>query len=415
MKYPTLILTLVLSAPAAAQDYLAILSPFGTKAQVQAQVPMLQKQLAQMQAGDTLSVLNGKDGETITTFTVPDVPQAHKVRAIQGYNKQPIAKIRQFIASASMDHSTGALDLPQVLGQVATYHRQYQDILLLGSLSFDVPGVNPSIASGDLLPADSNLLKESSSSTFGTRNIAERLKGFRFHWWISQKSGSQQYQQEAIRFWHLWLHHQGSEVISITSDHSVVLKRLKDNAPALPMSYEMQSDEQAALQPTLFERELTKPSDATKWQQHQKVSVAIRWVGSGIDLDIYTMLPGQSKPVYYANGNTAHAKHLKDVRSAPQGKPAFYETIVYHKVIDSCQLLAAVNFYSGNSSNGVQGHIRIAMGDAVFEKPFALSATEGNKGADIAAVLSSRDHSRYSVAFTLADIAGDTLAARCHV
>ena len=41
-----------------------------------------------MDAGDTLTVLSGADGETITEFTIPDVPANQKVKAIRGMNQK---------------------------------------------------------------------------------------------------------------------------------------------------------------------------------------------------------------------------------------------------------------------------------------------------------------------------------------
>lgn len=418
MKLSAFTLTLALCAPAMAQDYLAVLSPYGDKAQMKAQVSMVQKQLATMDAGDKLSILNGEDGLTITDFTIPNVPKAYRVRAIQGYNKQAIAALHQFVAKAMNTRKAGTLNLPYVLGQVALYHREAQDIVLLGSLSFDVPEVTPSIASGALLPADSNLRQSTGETIFGTRDIAERLKGFRIHWWQSHLSSSTQYQQDAMRFWHLWLHNQGAEVISISRDKSVVLKRLADKAPALPMTYRLREENtQAALPSTLFERPLNQRVDIAQWQPVQKISVAIRWIGENVDLDIYSLLPHQNNPVYFANSHTALATHLKDVRSAPSssgGKSAFYETIIYHKPIDGCQLLVGVNFYSGKVTREVSGHIRIAMGDAVFERPFTLPTKTGNQGADIINALTARRSSAHSLVLSLSDMTGDVLAQRCH-
>lgn len=395
-------LTLILlSAGASAKDSVAVLSPYGTSNEVQKRVSVVQQHLSQMDSGDTLTVLSGADGETIATFTIPDVPDTHKVKAIRGVNKKAIGQIGAFVKCASGEHRTGTINLPVVLNQLAAYHRDKIDVLLLGSLSFDLPNMSKAIASGQHLPADNNLLKTSQESTFGTRNLGERFKGYRFHWWISEKAGAGHHYEGAIRFWFMHLNFQGGGVVSITHDKAVVLKRLKDNAQPLISNYQLQV-ENADFPATLFDEALAPVTAAKDLNTRQRVSVAIGWESSAADLDIYALAAAQTMPVYYNNpvNQTPQARHLKDIRSG-----ASFETILYDEVIDGCDLTIAVNLYSGTAEkNSVSGTLRFAVGDVVFEKPFTITAVRGNGGRDVTATLNSQTSTDHTLIFTLSDI-----------
>lgn len=406
MKISIFLISLFLfcSFHASAKDILAVMSPYGTETQVQKLVHVLQQQLAQMESGDTLTVLSGAGGETVATFTIPDVPDTHKVKAIRGMNKEAIAKIGAFVKNAVTERRTGTINLPVVLNQLAAYHRDKTDILLLGSLSFDLPNMNRAIASGQSLPADDNLLKTSQQSTFGTRNLGERFKGYRFHWWVSDKAVSGQHYDGAVRFWFMHLLFQGTGVVSITHDRTVVLKRLKEQAQPLISNYDLKVSAENIPQ-TLFDRALSAAVPQS-FDSRQSVSVAIRWEDSAADLDIYALAAGQSVPVYYNNTVSLRpkARHLKDVRIGGRGM-AFLESIIFDEAIESCDLVVAVNLYSGAPTKpGIAGALRMAVGGVVFEKPFTITANHGNGGRDVTHALGRKTSTEHTQLFTLSDM-----------
>lgn len=410
-KLTALVISLVFSTQSVADDVLTVMSPYGTKTQVQQLVSVLQQQLSQMDAGDTLTVLSGADGATITKFTIPDVPESQKVKAIRGMNQKPIAQISAFANSANSGYHTGTINLPAVLNQLAAYHRDKADILLLGSLSFDLPNMEQTIASGQSLPADSNLLKGTSESTFGTRNIGERFKGgYRFHWLVSDKTGVADL-DGAIRFWFMYLQFQGADIVSLTHDKAVVLDRLNKKAQPLNSNYQLQLDN-AQIPQTLFDRQVTKATETMPLNTQQRVSVAIRWENPAVDLDLFAHALGQSLPIYYSNpvSQKPKARHLKDIRSGASGT-AFLETIIYDQEINACELIIGVNLYSGiPPQEGLDGIIRLAIGDMVFEKPFTFTASQGDEGQDAQISLRRKLSTKNTKVFTLSDFTNKSCA-----
>jgi hypothetical protein len=49
---------------------------------------------------------------------------------------------------------------------------------------------------------------------------------------------------------------------------------------------------------------------------------------------------------------------------------------------DLKQVAAAVNFYGGESPNGVSGEVRVLFDGKLYQGKFKLPAPKGNKGAD---------------------------------
>ena len=168
MKKITLLLLALLSADVVAKDLLAVLSP---KTASKAEIALLIEQLPKLDAGDNITVLNGADGSTIARLTLPEDERFHASKALFNFNQKPIAALIQFVQSLA---NKAPLNLPRVLGEIARYHRGYEDILIVGEVAFNMEEGH--------YPADSNLHLMPSQAGYGTRGIEERLKGFRMHW-----------------------------------------------------------------------------------------------------------------------------------------------------------------------------------------------------------------------------------------
>ena len=127
-------------------------------------------------------------------------------------------------------------------------------------------------------------------------------------------------------------------------------------------------------------------------------------------MDIYALIKGESQPVYYANSQTEHAQHFKDVRQG-SGGTELLETIRYQQKVDVCAVLVGVNFYSGNAPAGVNGLLKIRHGEKRQQQNFTIAARSGNKGADIMQVFGTSESSQHSFVFALSDVLGTSECA----
>ena len=70
----------------------------------------------------------------------------------------------------------------------------------------------------------------------------------------------------------MYLRFQGGDIVSLTHDKAVVLKRLNNNAPALNSNYQLQTGNTDTPQ-TLFDRQVTQAGETLPLNTHQRVSV----------------------------------------------------------------------------------------------------------------------------------------------
>ncbi len=391
-------------------DMLVLLSPYQDKVDVQQQVITTIELLTELPLGEKITVLNGETASTIATLNVPEDERLSDYNSRINHNVEAIAALGQFIQSVDIgDRTAGAMNLPLVLGEVARYHRYANDILVMGSGGFDIQGVSQEVIDGDKILLDSNISQSPRQSLFGTQGIEERLKGFRIHWLLPAPIADTEYKDSSQRFWHLFLHHQRAELVSFTHDKASVLRRLKANAPALPMAYELtlasESRQMKQREAALFNLPLSKaPLDTATWHRPQKLRLGIRWQGHAIDLDLYASTTPTRAPVYFANPMTSVARYFKDILSGGNSKTTLYETIAFHRAVDLCKLVIGINHYGGTTAIPINGTLRTEIGNKVYETAFTLNSSTGNRGDDIQAVLSMGEDTLHSQRFKIYDI-----------
>lgn len=426
MKLSIFIISLCAALQASAADTLVVLSPFTNKQTATEQVVTTLTLFQEMELGESLTVIDGTDGETITTITVPDNQEMASQQGRINNNREHIAPLHRFIKQAKQgDRAKGALNLPRVVNEIALYHRYAQDIVIIGSGEFDIEEVNQSIRDKTHIPNDSNIVLQQQASIFGVKGFEERLKGFRIHWLLTEQLKPRAYRLATQRFWHLWLDYQAAQLVTFSADKRALLNRLNSRAAALPMTHTLQVSATQVASPTsatlantlrngeatthnsLFNRPLSLMAvSALNFKQKNTLTVGIRWAADGIDLDVYAMREGRDElPVFYANPDTAIARHHKDILSGNQHRH-FYETITFKEPIDLCDIRIGVSHYGGQSNGVIKGTLRAEINHQVYQTDFTLHSKSGNRNSDIARILVAGGHTSHAQGFRIADIVG---------
>ncbi|HEX8076339.1 MAG TPA: hypothetical protein VF511_00880, partial [Chthoniobacterales bacterium] len=111
-----------------------------------------------------------------------------------------------------------------------------------------------------------------------------------------------------------------------------------------------------------------------------KVKIGIRW-NSGVDLDLYVRPAPGAAELYYGRSRTREGALNKDYISNAASTRG-YETVEFDEEVDVNNLLAFVNFYSGEVGSAVDAIVRVEFNGEFYEAHFTISATRGNKGED---------------------------------
>ena len=387
----------VLSAPANADTMLAVISPHQTEKHVKEDIQLLMSWLIKLPKGDSVIILNGWNGNRLATLTRPVEDKYQNPKAMMYRNVQGLGKLNTFAKARPKTpvQATGTLHIPLLMKVISQNYPQVNDITLIGSAQ-DMHDAQSYLT-------DSNLTKSSLDTEYGVSDVSERLKGKRIHWLLKTELTPFHYAQKVERFFHLYLHKQHGELVTFSADKALVTDRLFNKATPLPMPYKLSRAPSTKPMDSLFTR---APSEGGAVRAHlpQTIRIGIAWQGK-VDLDIYGLIKGEAKPVYYANTKTRYATHHKDIRTGSHQQVTTYETITYHTPINLCDLRIGVNYYGGASPR-VHGTLRIKLGDQLMAKDFRFSARGGNKGQDIKKVLQDGRESPHSQRFLLRDVVG---------
>lgn len=384
-------LLVVFAMPAKADTtIIAVLSTQQTQEQMGRSVNQLRSWLLAMPKGGSILVVDGEYGHSLATLTRPTKANYQAPRTILKLNGRGFAQLAQLIKTRTKSTGTSAaLNLPRVLEVIAQNYPQVSDIALLGAASFGAP---------DTIPADNVLGEGSRVTAYGTSDVKERLKGKRVHWLLSNTMRSHSHAQKVERFIHLYLHNQAAELVTFSADAALVKARLFGQAEPKDMPYQISKVSTATSLDRLFTRSPAKVGALNSRQKHT-VKIGIAW-SAPVDLDIYALVQGQARPVYYANTKGSYgASHHKDVRKG--NRQTTYEIISYAQPVRLCDIHIAVNHYSGNDGARIQGTLRVEAGQHLIAKDFDFSKQAGNGGADTKAVLQSQKSSHHTLYFSL--------------
>lgn len=410
------------SAQLYAQDYVVILSPYQSKERLHQKTVQVLKFATQLNPLDRVHVMDGYHLNHLATFTVPENPKMISPAMRMAKNKPFGRALKAFVSKAREPDSgdgsvpritprvAGALRIGQALQAVSERYGagsgmdsgQPLEVLILGSIQHDVPN-EPFSMFGGFIPSDGHLAHSRQDTPYGVRGQERLLSHQRLHW-VYPDQVDDRHGFFLKRWWSLFAEAQNGQLISFDTDLTSTLLRMASPESKPSHSFKRQDTDKiemiqllprqaGAVQP-LHERPIsTQAITVTESQRATSVVVGITWDCNACDLDLYAVAMPTASPVYFGRTETPEASFWKDYRTSPDLTHG-QESISFNVPLDLRVLTLAVNFYSGQvdgkDSNGVQGEIRLALGERTYALPFTLTANTGNQAKDVGAVLSGK-------------------------
>lgn len=393
---------------------------------------VLKLALQDIAPGDTLQVLDGYQVKPIASFTVPShQAYANNPKARAAAMKTPIQTFTAWMKDESPerkalpDFGLRAPMLLQYCAKNTSSAKESGAIIMLGSLIYDDPA-EPAFSMKDgFYPSDAHLAVERKDSVYGLKGQEKGLDGVAIYW-ISAGSQFQDDGNRASveRWWCLYAQGMGAVLASCDPACEPVLKSfinqsktpitsttaetggklemrhapLRIRVPAAEQPKEEVSTADALETPVVVttHTELGNAPDAAFMMatdladtpipslEVENCRIGIRWPGDR-DIDLYVRpFPG-AEELFYSHQRSAQGIHVKDWLTSPDVNNNGFETVEIKGKIDLSRLQIAANFYAGaQSSSGVSGSIRIQAHGRIYEAPFHITSTKGNRGADSA-------------------------------
>ncbi len=394
------------TALATARDMAVIFTPYQSPTEARQQVKTTLQFLTSLDPGDEAVLLDGYHLKTIGIFTIPENKAYSSVKARLGANKKVVGKLMRFAKSATVPDGVNqptvmnAMRLPQLLRSLAENLSPEQplDVIVLGSPFYDDPKEAPFSMAGGIFPSDSHLTHSRADTPFGSADNPDLLRNIRLHLGFADEAifPTDQHRFYVGRFWTLYTEAQGGALVTFTGDLPTLFERVKRNASAPKHRYKLDSSEKLEMirlrrkevdQP-IYERPITNDTLSLHQAIHaDQLEIGITWDVdcTACDLDLYAALPGK-EVLFFGKPVTPEGEHFKDFRQSPQSINGF-ETIAFNIPVDLSTLQLAVGFYSGKAPGGVNGEIRLSLGNDTFATPFHIAATKGVK--DTAAIVTA--------------------------
>ena len=301
---------------------LFVLSPYQDSVMAKQQYDHLIKFYFTLGAGDNLSVINGIDGTTITTFKIPKNPAYNHVKTKFKINQVERKKLKAFcqkmrISNTNKSNSKSAVDMPRLMAQLARYAHiaNITDIVVIGSPLYDMKNNQGVSMAKELIPSDGYLLNKQPNNVFRTQGFESRLQGLRVHWLLPERLPRQIYAEAIQRFWHHFIHRQGGALVSFTHDPVMVFDLLRKNAAPLPLTdmldtsgkLEMQAIRDIDTTTSIYHKSINNTaSKITNFTQ--PITLGIQWQGD-VDLDLFAK-PINAEMLWYKNVSSPQGKHL---------------------------------------------------------------------------------------------------------
>ena len=386
------------TVPAAAKDYVFALSPYMDQTTANSQAASVIDFLSKLELGDTAWLLDGYNLTTLGHFVVPDNSAYNSPPAKVNVNRESIAGLMQFIQATQVPQGEnqpsvqGVLRLPQLLRHIAENNPQGHslDVIALGSPLYDDPAAPAFSMAGNAFPSDGHLKTTRSESPFGAAENPELFSGIRVHiaHGVFNTGMNERLRFFIQRFWTLYAEAQAGELVSYSNDLSTVFNRARSNMPAPAHNYspddldklEIIQLRTEQIRAPIVERPLgSMRLTQEQLRRAQDVEVNIRWDCESCDLDLYARPSPRAEILSFCNVKTEHGEHWKDYTISPVVKNGS-ETITFSVPLELRALLLAVNLYQGNTPEGVDGEIRLAVEGQTYAMPFHIDATTGNRG-----------------------------------
>jgi hypothetical protein len=379
--------------------------------------------LEDLPLNSSLAIYDAYQLQTVTQIDVPGVRAFRSGKTRANQFKEPINKLKNFLAAAPTPPAAGKLDLAQAIrfpqfldfvGENLAHADQRLTVIVLGSplyLDHKEPGF--SMMDG-YFPSDGHLLAARDRSVFGLKDRAGALNHITVHWayfgdpWVSAV-----HQEKIYRFWALYLKRQDARLATFCGDLPTVFDAVRPSGAALAETHEQRFEIDPA-QTKLEMLRITRDVGVADWITRDTVhnaaqrppattvgpmKIGIRWQGN-LDLDLYATPNHDAETLFFEHTRSPEGYYFKDHRSSPLRE---YEFIEFEAPVDAWQVDARVNFYQGEAPNGIGGEVRIEFDGRIYTGRFSLASDHGNEGRtgskqaqfwsrlDVPAILKLRD------------------------
>ncbi len=390
---------LLFSNVAQARDYVIALSPMQSREALHQQsAATLQFLLQQVKPGETALLVDGLHLRTIAQFAVKNNKVYDHPKAKLQLNKEAIAALRRF-AEQPVDIAqhgiAGVMQVPQLLQFLGANYGAFTDtdiILLASPIYVDARDPNWGMINNQY-PGDGHFNAAPQDSPFSLQGRGNLLTNTRIHWaypddsWIS----SEGYRINVTRTWAVLAEGYGAQFSTFTGDQSTLWRRAAEGAKAAPSGHQLQNTKkietiqlvdkvQNAQHVSIYERELSNvPPSNQVLHQAQNVEIGISWNCERCDLDLHVRPHHGAEVLYFNHRETNEGYYHKDFRHSPKTDNGF-ETVTLTSAVDLRDVLIAINWFGGKSSEGVKGEIRLAISDQTYALPFTFPGKSGSGG-----------------------------------
>ncbi|MEM6758173.1 MAG: hypothetical protein AAF601_01705 [Pseudomonadota bacterium] len=409
-------MTLAAFSPAQARDTVVALSSAQAEIVLKAQAEQALQHLIQTMApGETSHFYDATAVRRIGTFEVPKEAGDWSARRLANHNKAGIAALGRFIRSAEqIPGAPGKIDMPGLLRSLRANTPAGEagaDLIVIGH-----PVHNPSKAPsqsmlGGRAPSDGHIAATPAQSVYATQGLPGSLEGYDVYFGLlgGDWSVSPPYTHHVKRFWTLSLEGHGASMAYIGDDLATLYARAGRDTPNAPHEEPLRADEKIEMLtfaaddgsvPDLFRTPLQEAAAPEPvWRAASSVTIGITWEVEGADLDLYVRPSPSADVIYFSNADTPEGRMFKDFTLSPG---TGFETVALKQPVDLSRLHLAVNYYGGaQSSSGVRGELRLAIGNEVWAAPFRITARRGNRGNGVETVV--RENTAPNTAWIIVD------------
>lgn len=400
MRIPALtaagIVSAFLSVHAHADNLIVGLSPFGEADAAKDRAKHLLAHVIETTGpGEDAVFIDAYRAKTLCRYAVPDKAAYARPKAAVKVNGACVKAVLGFAEAPGEDTTAGAIRMPHFMRFVAGNFDmdRYKSILVAGSPIYHDPLEPRFTMRAARVPSHAHITATRQASPYSVAGYGGLLPDTPVHlvspsadWKLNDGHGAM------VRcFWTLHTETMGGRLASFGSDLKLALQRVGSGTVGASPACERDSSDKLEMMPvrierfagpSLYDREVSEDAPAPELvRTAQNVQVGIRWQDcEACDLDIYVRPYNGAEVLYFGHTHSREGAFYKDFRSAPTAA-AGLESVSFREPVDLGKLLVAVNLYSGNAPQGVNGEVRIAIGAETYAAPFRIEAQTGNRGA----------------------------------
>lgn len=360
--------------------------------------------LREMKSGDTLIAVDSLSMDRVVRITIPDGPAFQQYNVRRNRFRKQLGKIYQHLNESEKKAETRALEISLLLayermGEVFSPLEEGENahLLIISNPIENNPNTpNLSFKNGRY-PSDGHIKASKRFSPFGTANLTGFLKGINVHVLSTALPGAyaSAFHFERIhRFNYLSVAEMGGSLVTFTKQPDTAFERMAAGYKTSRYQYDFDMTVRKITMLDAPDPNATPIFIAEPWLSPDAViettpppairgpvKVGIRWDCTACDLDIYARDTDSSPWIYYSNRQTSSGRFFKDWMSSPDASNGL-EVVQFTKPVLLENMQVMVNFYSGDTPTPPSGALRIFFGGKVYEAPFQLNSTEGDKGAN---------------------------------